>query len=300
MINFKQTFFIWFRQIRGPFLVLAVVLVLVGAGMAKNDGFWNWGSVCLLIAGVTGAHASVNLFNELSDFRTGIDRRTRRTPFSGGSGLMQSNATSPKSVRAAAYGLLLFSGMIGVYFFLMSGWPILLFMVCGGLAVRFYTSHLAKWLLGEAISGLTLGSFVVLGVYYAMSRRFTGEVVCLSIPPGILTSLLLFLNEFPDAEADKAGGRKHLVIHYGKKKSAVIYSASLAVVYGLISAAPWIAGAPKTIWISLLTLPLAIKTACITRRYYNDFEKMTQAQGLNVAVVILTDLLLAAGYFLAV
>ena len=36
-------------------------------------------------------------------------------------------------------------------------------MICGALAVRFYTSHLAKWLIGELVSGLTLGSFVVIG-----------------------------------------------------------------------------------------------------------------------------------------
>jgi 1,4-dihydroxy-2-naphthoate octaprenyltransferase len=289
---------IWFLQARGPFLILAVVLVLAGAAMAFRAGCWNWLSFVLLLAGVVGAHASVNLFNELSDYQTGIDRRTRKTPFSGGSGLLVSGTTSPGSVRIAAYGLMAFSGLVGVYFCFKAGWIILPFMLLGGFAVRFYTSYLARYLLGEIFSGLTLGTLVILGTYYSLCRDFTPEVLFLSIPPGILTSLLLFLNEIPDAEADKAGGRRHLVIHLGKRKSAVVYTAGLAAVYGLILLAPVVVHAPLTVWLGLLTIPLAIKASMTALKEYDHPAKFVSAQGANTLLVLLTDLLLAAGYFL--
>ena len=293
---------IWFQQIRGPFLILAVFLVLIGAAMAfrLSPGSWSWPSFLLLLAGVVSAHASVNLFNELSDYKTGIDRRTKRTPFSGGSGLLVTGVTSPAAVSAVAYSLLVFSGLVGLYFCFKAGWIILLFMVLGGVAIRFYTSHLARFLLGELFSGLTLGTLVVLGVYYSLCRSFPPDILFLSVPPGILTALLLFLNEFPDAEADKSGGRRHLVIHLGKKKSAVVYAVSLAVVYALILVAPFLMNAPRTVWLALLTCPLAVKAAAITLKEYAHPGKLVPAQGLNTIVVLLTDLFLAIGYFITI
>jgi 1,4-dihydroxy-2-naphthoate octaprenyltransferase len=175
-------------------------------------------------------HISVNLFNELSDYRTGIDRHTFRTPFSGGSGMMQAGKTSPGAVAFAAYSSMAVSAAIGLYFFALRGWLILVFMIFGAVAIRFYTPVLARWLLGELFSGLTLGSFVVMGTYYALSGRLGIDIILLSIPPGILTSMLLFLNEFPDAEADRKGGRYHLVIHLGKKKSSTLYAVSMVCV----------------------------------------------------------------------
>jgi 1,4-dihydroxy-2-naphthoate octaprenyltransferase len=288
----------WFLQIRGPFLLLSVVLVSIGAAAARSHGFWNPADAVLLAAGVVCAHASVNLFNELSDHQTGIDAGTRRTPFSGGSGLLQAGATSPAAVRNAASLFLTAAAAIGVYFCFHSRWRILGFMAAGGLAARFYTSHLARWAAGECASGLTLGSFVVAGTYYAMTKGLTWEAAYLSVPPGILTFQLLFLNEFPDAEADRAGGRKHLVILLGKKKSAVLYASGMAAVYALIAAAPPAAGAPRPVRMALLTLPIAAASAAIVWKHHDDFNRMATAQGLNVLVVLLTDFLLAAGYWI--
>jgi 1,4-dihydroxy-2-naphthoate octaprenyltransferase len=272
------------------------MLVLIGLAVARHDGFADAKSAWLLLAGVLSAHASANLFNELSDIRTGIDSRTQRTPFSGGSGMMQSGATSPQCVRTTAYGLLVASALIGLYFCFRSGWLILFFMVCGGAAVRFYTSVLSRWLLGEIASGLTLGTFVVLGVYFALARTISPEAVFISIPPGILTSLLLFLNEFPDADADKSGGRHHVVITLGKSKSAVVYAVGMMAVYGCLFAAPWVVRAPKILWIALATSPLAFMAVGLSIRHHHDFKKMVMAQGLNTLVVIVTDLLIVLAY----
>ncbi len=79
----------WLQQIRAPFLILPVFLVLIGVAAAKNDGYTQWLHAALLIIGVTLSHISANLFNEVSDYKTKIDENTTPTPFSGGSGMMQ-------------------------------------------------------------------------------------------------------------------------------------------------------------------------------------------------------------------
>ena len=256
-----------------------------------------WHSL-LLTAGVVLAHVSVNLFNEISDYKSKIDEHTARTPFSGGSGMLQAGRTTVGRVTLAAYLTLLAAGGIGLYFCLVSGWPILFFMICGALATRFYTCHLAKWLIGELVSGLTLGSFVVIGVHYALTRFMTLDIIYISLVPGILTALLLFLNEFPDAEADRQGGRRHLVIFFGTKKSAVIYAGAVVLLFALIAAGPFVENIPYTVLIALSTLPLGAAAAFLTLTYHDEPLRLVRAQGLNVALVILTDLLLAVAYFL--
>jgi len=289
---------VWFQQVRAPFLILAVALSLLGIATAHWHGFDHPGHSLLLLAGVVLAHAAVNLFNELSDQRTGIDENTARTPFSGGSGMLQAGLTSPRQVRLAAYGALLAAGAIGLYFCLVSGWALLAPMACGALAIRFYTSHLSRWRIGELASGLTLGSFVVIGVHYALTRFLTSDIIYIAAVPGLLTALLLFLNEFPDAEADRRGGRRHLVILLGSKKSAILYAAVVFALFALVAAGPFILNIPYTVLIALAALPLGVAASVLAWKHHDDPARLVPAQGLNVAMVIATDLLLALAYFL--
>ena len=289
----------WFFQVRGPFLILSVVLVLIGTAAAGFEGFHHPFHAALLFAGVILAHASVNLFNELSDDRTGIDRRTERTPFSGGSGLLQSGITSPRQVTLAAYSTLLGAGAIGVYFVFVRGAIILFFILLGGLVIRCYTPFLARWILGELAAGLCLGSLVVVGSYTVLTGTITPGIVVVSAVPGLLTALLLFLNEFPDTEADRSGGRRHLVIVLGKRASARLYAAALLGVYITVAAASVMRTVPATVLIALLTMPMAFQAGWITNRAYDRSDQLTPALALNVAVVLLTDLLLAVGYWVA-
>jgi len=294
----KRLLGVWLQQVRAPFLVLSIALVLLGVATAHWHGFGHLGRSLLLAAGVVLAHAAVNLFNELSDFRTRIDELTARTPFSGGSGMLQAGLTTPRQVAIAAYGSLLAAGAIGATMALDAGWPVLLLMAIGALAIRFYTSHLARWGIGEAASGLTLGSLVVIGVHYALTRFMTTDILYISLVPGILTALLLFLNEFPDMEADRQGGRRHLVIRLGRKPCAVIYAAAVLAVFALIAAGPFILNIPYSVLIALAALPLGAAAALLVLRHHDDPPRLVRAQGLNVALVIATDLLLAVAYFL--
>ncbi len=294
----KRFIAVWLQQMRAPFLVLSIALVLVGVATAHWHGFGHAGHSLLLGLGVVLAHAAVNLFNELSDQRTRIDEHTPRTPFSGGSGMLQAGATTPRQVAIAAYGSLLAAGAIGVFFAFRAGWPILVLAVAGAIAIRFYTSHLSHWGIGELASGLTLGSFVVIGVHYALTSFMTADIIYISSVPGILTALLLFLNEFPDAEADRFGGRRHLVILFGTKACSLIYASAVFVVFALVAAGPFILNIPYTVLIALAATPLGAAAAYLVLRHHDDPPRLVRAQGLNVALVIVTDLLLALAYYL--
>jgi 1,4-dihydroxy-2-naphthoate polyprenyltransferase len=297
-MSFSRSLQVWAGQIRAPFLLLAVLLVLIAGAVALYDAVFHGLNFALAMVGTILAHTAVNLFNELSDYKTGIDNNTRRTPFSGGSGTMQAGHLSPRKVMKVTLAVSAIALGIGIYLTIVSGWHLMLFIIAGAIATVFYTSHLARWVLGELFAGLCLGTFVVLGAYYAQAGFITSSIVWLSIPPGILTALLLLLNEFPDAEADRQGGRRHLVIVLGWRKAAIVYAIAMALGYLILIigvVAKWL---PPTVLLALLTLPLALKSSLTALKYGRNFEKMVPALGANVGVVLGTDLLIAVAYFI--
>jgi len=76
----------WLGVARAPFLLLPVTLVAAGSAAAAYEGAFGWRPTLLALVGLLLLHTAVNALNEASDMTTGIDLRTTRTPFSGGSG----------------------------------------------------------------------------------------------------------------------------------------------------------------------------------------------------------------------
>lgn len=309
MSNFK----IWMAQIRANFLVLAVFLVIIGLAFsvkypsASGQSF-SFLHAILLVIGVVLSHVSVNLFNEYSDFKTKIDFHTKRTPFTGGSGMITSGKTSSGAVRMVGICSLLVAFAIGLYFTIIAHWIVIVLSLIGLFSILFYTNFLAKHFLGELFAGLALGTLVVIGAYIAMTAspgmRLTEllpeEVIWISIPPGILTSLLLFINQFPDIEADKLGGRKHLVIILGWKKASYVYAAGMLLTFVIIVLCPIIGISSFWIYIALLPIPLAVKASVTAIKFGDDLSRLIPALGSNVITVLATDLLLAVAVFIDV
>ena len=296
---------LWLAQMRAPFLLLAILLVSIGLAFGWKyhpaGTEFNPFHAIMLLMGVVSAHISVNLFNECSDTRTKIDMHTNRTPFSGGSGIVSSGKLSTKSVFRMAVATLLFSLGIGIYFGFAVHWIIFVFTALGAFSILFYTNLLAKILMGELFSGLSLGTFVVLGSYVAMTAQpsmhvlnlFPTDVLLMSIPPGILTALLLLINEFPDAEADKKGGRNHLVIFLGRKKAAIVYTLGMFTTFALIIGAALFNVVSPWYMLALIPVPFAYKAVNGAIKHGNNTPKLAPALGMNVITVLSTDLLIA-------
>ncbi len=211
---------------RASFLTLPVTLVLCGAGAAAYEGELYLEPTVLALVGLVALHMAVNILNEVSDFKTGIDLETRRTPFSGGSGTLPMGALSPREatifgVVCAGIGL-----AIGVWFLATVGWVLVPLVVIGAVAVLGYTSFLTRRGVGEMAAGLGLGSLPVIGTALVQSGHLSLTAVAASIPAFFMTFDLLLLNEFPDEEADRRGGRRNLVLILGRRRAAAAYVAA--------------------------------------------------------------------------
>lgn len=208
---------------RAPFLLLPPTLVAAGAAAAAWDGAFSWLRTLLALVGLVALHMAVNVLNEWSDMRTGIDLETDRTPFSGGSGTLPAGRMSLRStlvfgLACAAIGL-----VIGIWFFLEVGWVVLPILIAGAVAVLAYTDLLARIGIGEVAAGFGLGAGPVVGAALVQGGGWSDAAGAASIPAFFMTFNLLLLNEFPDEDADRKGGRRNLVVLFGRKAAALIY-----------------------------------------------------------------------------
>lgn len=289
---------IWFVLTRPQFLLLSIVLIFLGTSIAWYDSFFNFWHALIAFMGLLLLHISVNVLNDYFDYRRSIDLEVRRTPFSGGSGILPAQLLKPRVAFKFGIFCFLLATPIGVYFVILRGWQLLPLLITGAVCVLLYTTHFTKLGWPEWAPGIGLGAFPVLGAYFIQSGSYTLPAVIASIPSFILVHNLLFLNEFPDVEADRKGGRKTLPIVLGKSKASIVYSVLTILVYLWIIFGVASKQIPIYGLIALLTLPFAAK-AIKGALNHEEEDKMIPALGSNVAVVLLTQLLLGIGYILA-
>jgi 1,4-dihydroxy-2-naphthoate polyprenyltransferase len=285
---------------RANFLPLTIVIVFAGLSAAfYSQHTLNWLDGVLVLAGALLTHASVNTFNNYFDYRSGIDQRTEKTPFSGGVEILVNGKMSSSSAFMVALVSLVGASLIGVYF--LSRWfsvllPIVLY---GGIAIVLYTPLIARIHgFSEIVAGTGFGLMGV-GTFVTQTGTINGPAISVFMPITILVGLLLFLNEFPDTDVDKEAGRRHLVILLGKKKAAGLYVAGLAATYISIVLAVVLGYAPIPVLISMATIPIAYKAGTIAFKNYDKTPALIPAQGTNVLVILTTIMLIGAGYTVA-
>lgn len=289
---------LWFLETRPHFLILSVVLAFLGTSMAWYDGAFHLGHALLAGFGLLLCHISVNVLNDYYDYTSGIDLKTQRTPFSGGSGFLPAAAFKPRQVFWFGIACFLLAVPIGIYFILVKGWLLLPLLAIGAVCILLYTQFLTKIGWPEWAPGVGLGALPVLGMYFVQTGTYTLPAIVASVPSAILVHNLLFLNEFPDVEADKTANRKTLPIIIDKKKASVLYAALTVAVYLWIIG--WVLAGlmPAFCLIALLTMPFAIK-AIQGALKYQDMAKLVPGMANNVLFILLTQLLLGIGYILS-
>jgi 1,4-dihydroxy-2-naphthoate octaprenyltransferase len=290
----------WLMLPRFQFLPLTVIMVSLGTAIGAYEGYFHFGHFLLAMIGSILVHITVNVINDYHDFVDGIDLNTQRTPFSGGSGVLPSNLLKPKQAFWFATICLLMAMVIGFYFLMQKGWLLFPLLIVSGFSAYFYNVYLAKWHIGEIFAGLCFGPLLVLGSYYVQTGRYSWGTLFASLAPGILTSNLLFLNEFPDWEADKKGGRRHFVISLGKKDASYLFVAFLIASYLCIIAGVLAKMMPALTLIGLGTIGFGWKAAKGALRYYDNTEKLVPVLGANVITILGTQALLAVGYVIAI
>ena len=285
------------RASRPNFLLLAPLCAGLGLAVA-----WQQGQApellhtFLVFLGAVLAHAAVNLLNEYDDFRSGLDMITERTPFSGGSGALPEVPSAARRVLWAGLGTLAVVVTIGLYFLWLRGLPLLVLGAAGVVLVLTYT----RWITRSPIlcllaPGMGFGPIMVLGTVIALGASIDSTALLASLVALLMVSELLLINQIPDAEADRAIGRRHLVITLDPEKAAHLVAGLLLASYGVIVAGVISGHLDMTGLIALAPLPAAIWISLRLPRVLAMPDQLNRVLGANVAVLLSTLALLVTG-----
>jgi 1,4-dihydroxy-2-naphthoate polyprenyltransferase len=283
----------WLRAIRLKFLLAS--LFASGNGMAL--ALWRYSSfdldyAVLTIVGVFSLHASIDLLNDYWDHRRGIDKMTKRTKFSGGSGVIPENLLSPRTVYGAAILFLLAGVLIGCYFVVVRGPIIALILIFAVLSIFFYSSKIVNFGLAELFVGVK-GLLIVIGSFYVQTPILEFSPVFIGTVIGMLSSSVLLVNSFPDYHADRLGGRKTLVILLGKKRSYEVFSTLVISVYPIVILGIFLGYTSVYSIGCLLSAPYAARAIWELRRSYGKENSLVPAMASTIKYSRITSIALA-------
>jgi 1,4-dihydroxy-2-naphthoate polyprenyltransferase len=291
----------YFLATRPPFLLASVAPCLVGLATAYDGGVQlNWLAALLTLVGAVLFHAAANVLNDYYDALNGTDAMNteRLYPFTGGSRFIQNGVLTPMQTARYGFSLLAAGIVVGLLLLEQSGSGLLVIGLAGTVIAWAYSApplSLNSRGLGELSIATAFGLLIIVGTDYVQRGGFDLSPLLAAIPYGLLTSSLLYINQFPDREADARAGKHHLVVRLGANKArwgylllvlfANLYLVGLVLV-GLFT--PWIL-------LALLAAPAGMTAAVILLRHASEPPRLGTAIPLTILSVLLHGVLLAAG-----
>jgi len=243
------------------FPIFSVASYYTGIG----DNLFSPISLLLTTFGILFFHLFSNLYNDYYDVSDGTDEANteyfnagmnssilKGAQLSGGSravelGLITLKGTKSLANRMFILGLITALGILyASYMNTGSSSNAINAMIIAAIGVfigYFYTAKPIKlsslYGLGELSIFLAFGPLLTLGAGFAISidtiilysEEFYNLII-LGIPLGLLTTNILFINQFPDYTSDKKVGKNNLVVLLGKKSSKWIYALNSALAVG--------------------------------------------------------------------
>ena len=289
---------VWFRVIRIRFLLASVVAVSVGLALSWWHGVQIdiWYAI-MTMAGVIALHSSVDLLNDYWDYKRGIDTQTQRTKMSGGTGVLPEGLLEPTQVYRAGIIFLIIGGLIGSYFVVNHGIIIGLILAFAVLSIYFYSTKIVDSGLAEVFVTIK-GTMIVLGAYFIQTSEINIASIIAGIFVGVLSSLVLFITSFPDYDADKAKGRKTLVIFLGKQKATTMFWIFPLIAYSVLISGIIYELFPLYCIISLVAVPLIIKAGLSLKQNFDNIQDLVPAMSSTITFSRVTGTLFIIGFIL--
>ena len=197
-------------------LPAAIVPVWLGCMLAwKLEGEFDWWLALCTLMGAMWIQIGTNFFNDAIDNDKGADTERRLGPIRAtASGLL-----SRGQVYGAALGCLLVAAVFGWFLFQARGWA----MVAIGLPSLYlcygYTGGpvpLAYRGLGEIFVVLFFGVIAVMGTLFVQLGQWPIEGLLLGLQLGLLSAVLISINNLRDREEDAGNAKNTLAVKLGE------------------------------------------------------------------------------------
>ena len=305
-ISFATKIFCWMVIMRLPFLSATIVPILLGATVASRYVSVDWFYFALTMLGGSLLHIGTNTSNDYFDHTSGTDEANYNymVPFSGGSRSIQMGLISAKGMLYLSIITFALSGLIGIPLIIKAGINILFLGFIGFLSGFFYTAPPFRFAsrkgIGELLIGLNFGPLMVVGSFLVQTSgdlTHVFEAALAGIPIGLLVAAIVYVNQFPDHDGDKATGKNNLVVVFGPEKARIGYV--LLVVGAFVSIIVMALNGifPMLSLITLFTSIISVYTIRTLYKYYNN-RLLQPANAGTIGLHFITGVFFCVGIWL--
>jgi 1,4-dihydroxy-2-naphthoate polyprenyltransferase len=172
-----------------------------------------------------------------------------------------------------------------------------------GLAAAYLYSASPVQLMSQGLGELTIflafGPVLTLGSYYAMTGRATSQGFYIGLPLAFLITAILWINQFPDLEADTIAGKEHLVARLGLERSVQVYTGLMLAPFLSIPILMEMYHFPGHLFAGLVALPLAVQAVRLAWQTPPTDEEFIPIQALTIQTHFLLGLSLTLAFLYA-
>ncbi|MEY3219112.1 MAG: hypothetical protein RIT27_469 [Pseudomonadota bacterium] len=294
----------WFQATRPQFLTVIILPIFLGNSIAWYDKkiFSGEYFILSLLAGILCA-AAANVLNDYFDHlnQTDVLNTDPLTPFAGGSRMIQNGVLSAEQTLHYGMVLLTLAVMLGLFLIIERGLPLFLMGLIGVLSIYFYSAPplLHSFGLGEITIGLNYGILAVAGSYFVQTQDYSATAFFASLPIAGFATAILYINQFPDYEADRAAGKNNWVVRLGKEKAKNYFNYLLVSSFSLLFLGIILQYLPLWSILVVLVLPIALKAMYILKQHYHQKQALIPAIQNTIALHSLATILLTVAFLLS-
>ena len=305
-ISFATKIFCWMVIMRLPFLSATIVPILLGATVASRYVSVDWFYFALTMLGGSLLHIGTNTSNDYFDHTSGTDEANYNymVPFSGGSRSIQMGLISAKGMLYLSIITFALSGLIGIPLIIKAGINILYLGFIGFLSGFFYTAPPFRFAsrkgIGELLIGLNFGPLMVVGSFLVQTSgdlTHVFEAALAGIPIGLLVAAIVYVNQFPDHDGDKATGKNNLVVVFGPEKARIGYVLLVVGAFVSIIVMALSGTFPMLSLMTLVTSIISVYTTKILYKYYNN-RLLQPANAGTIGLHFITGVFFCVGIWL--
>jgi 1,4-dihydroxy-2-naphthoate octaprenyltransferase len=273
--------------------ITSAAAMMVGAPLAARDGDLHPGWLAVTALAFFCMEVAKNAWGDVIDYDSGTDLAVApedRTSFSGGKRVMVDALLTRRETWTIAF---VFGGvgvLLGASIVLLQA-PSAIWVGVVGVALG-WSYHgpplqLAYRGLGELDVVLCYGPLLSMSTYVIQTDGYAWDVVWLSLPLGMLIMAFLWVNEFPDHDADAAHGKNNLIVALGKHRASRVLPVIYVAAFALLAFLPVVTLLPAAIRFGLIAVPSAALASLWAWRDPATFHRHRPVQPMALLTFVL-------------
>lgn len=284
--------------------ITSLASMTIGGSVAARDGSIAWEWHALLLLALFCMEVAKNAWGDVYDYDSGADLAVApedRTSFSGGKRVMVDELLS----RAQTWGVAFAFGAAGLAIgaaivFLRE--PLVFWIGMAGLLLG-WSYHgpplqLVYRGLGELDVVLCYGPAIAVSTYLIQTHSYSMDVLWLSLALGIFMAAFLWVNEFPDHDADISAGKRNLIVRLGRYRASRLLPCIYLSGFVLLAIMPLITTLPKMVWLGFIALPFAVYASIWTWQQPQSFYRSKPVQPFALLTFVFFSLGAGSGVIL--